>query len=334
MIRLVVLAIVLVALTLSSGVPGRAQPAPADPGCVRVTYRVGEAPVTEACPTPVPTATATPTSTNTPTPTSTATATGTPVPTATGTATATATRTPTPTVTPTPTPALLFGDEFNGTALDTTRWRTTGQWGWAACTSAQNVSVSGGALRLRAVANPAICGTAWSGAVVQTSYANNPDTNAFTYTYGYLEARVKVPYGQGLFPSVWQYGWPNDCSEINVAEWLGTEAATAFRATVHYAPLNPGCANQSSARVSGINWTDGAWHTIATDWQPGYLGWYADGALVREVRDARVPSVRVFPIVKISVGRCGDGWAGCPDATTPSPSYLDVDYLRVWDRRP
>jgi hypothetical protein len=29
---------------------------------------------------------------------------------------------------------------------------------------------------------------------------------------------------------------------------------------------------------------------------------------------------------------CTIEWAGCPDATTPYPAYMDIDYVRIYRR--
>lgn len=273
-------------------------------------------------PTQTPTSTPTLTPTNTPPPTPTMTPTNTP--TATPPPTNTATPTPTNTATPTPTPPpLLFSDEFLGTALDRSKWRTAAHWNIGpACQSDSNIAVAGGTLRLRADNDPTVCGTPYSGQSIETSYAGGP---GFKFLYGYTEAVVKIPAGTGLWPSVWSYSWSSGCEEIDIAEWLGFDLATHVHATIHYGD----CRNNSAA-VPGVLWTDGQWHRIGLDWKPGRLDWYADGALIRSVSDPRVPAKAQYPVITMAVG----GWAGDPDATTVFPAVFEVDSIRIWAAKP
>ena len=62
--------------------------------------------------------------------------------------------------------------------------------------------------------------------------------NKFTQTYGRFEARLKVPYGQGIWPAFWMLGndldsagWPK-CGEIDIMENIGREPATVH-GTLH-----------------------------------------------------------------------------------------------------
>src|SRR5438876_2858198 len=125
--------------------------------------------------------------------------------------------------------ALTWSDEFNTGSSDLAPWTLeTGGGGWGNqekqvySTSAQNVSVSGGALQITAIAT----GTGAS----QTYTSARMKTNAsFAQAYGLFEFRAKLPAGTGLWPALWMMprdsaygGWPNS-GEIDVLESKGQD---------------------------------------------------------------------------------------------------------------
>ncbi len=71
-----------------------------------------------------------------------------------------------------------------------------------------------------------------------------------------------------------------------------------------------------------------SYHTYAVDWQPNEIVWYVDGVERFHVTE-NVPSVPMYILANLAVG--GD-WPGNPDATTPFPSYMDIDYIRVYQK--
>jgi beta-glucanase (GH16 family) len=110
---------------------------------------------------------------------------------------------------------LQFQDEFDATRLDGTKWRLGGHHAGIAGVggnSPQNVSVSGGLLRLKAQQG------AMSYSGKGYSYSGAEVTSFFQYRqqYGYFEARIKTPAVNGLWPAFWlmpdrgNYGWKNE----------------------------------------------------------------------------------------------------------------------------
>ncbi|HEX9016730.1 MAG TPA: discoidin domain-containing protein, partial [Chloroflexota bacterium] len=146
--------------------------------------------------------------------------------------TATPTPAPAPTLTSTsPSPSgasgswnLVFDDEFSGSTLDSTKWTTCYPWAnpSTGCTNTGNnelewympsgVSVSNGVLNLTATNQP-------SGGKPYTSGMVSSAPNRFSYQYGFIEARVKLPAGKGMWPAFWtlpsDQSWP---PEVDVME--------------------------------------------------------------------------------------------------------------------
>ena len=257
--------------------------------------------------------------------------------------------TPAPLVVPVPVPApepapstaatwvLDWSDEFDGTALDHTKWvEETGGNGWGNnelefyTSRPENVRVTDGTLVIEAR---------------REHYENREYTSARIKTqglkertYGRYEARMKLPKGQGIWPAFWMLGndintvgWPR-AGEIDIMENIGREPAIAY-ANVHgpgYSGANG--VGGSSKLSSGILADD--YHVFAIEWEPNEIRWYRDGILYHAARPALVRGEWVFAhpffvLLNLAVG--GD-WPGSPDATTMLPQQMLVDYVRVYKR--
>jgi beta-glucanase (GH16 family) len=111
-------------------------------------------------------------------------------------------------------------------------------------------------------------------------------------------------------------------------EILG-ESTNVNRMHFHYA--GPGGTEEDS----GFDWWGpdfpARWHTFAVDWKPDAIVWYVDGVERRRFTDASViPNEPMYLLLSLAVG--GD-WPGPPDSTTPFPSSMKIDYVRVWQQR-
>lgn len=163
----------------------------------------------------------------------------------------------------------------------------------------------------------------------------------FTQTYGRFEARLKVPYGQGIWPAFWMLGddidsagWPG-CGEIDIMEHIGKEPSRVF-GTLHgpgYSGANGISAWYSlpSRRKFAVDY-----HVFAVEWEQDVIRFYVDGRLYKTRTPADLPPGKAwvfnhpfFLILNVAVG--GD-WPGKPDATTVFPQQMLVDYVRVYKR--
>ncbi len=121
----------------------------------------------------------------------------------------------------------------------------------------------------------------WYGTCQYTSARMNT-SGKFSAQYGHVEARMKIPRGQGMWPAFWMLGtdigsvgWPNS-GEIDVMENVGFEPSTVH-GTIH----GPG---YSGANGIGAGYTlpngqafADAFHTFAVDWAPNSIKWSVDG---------------------------------------------------------
>src|SRR2546430_8320393 len=139
---------------------------------------------------------------------------------------------------------LIFADDFNGSALDTMKWSYNYPWGHThnhrAYMNENQAIVGGGQLDLQAIAqrDPAAPQPTTSGGVTYsldyTSGAVNT-SGKLNFTYGYMEARIKMANVEGTWPAFWtlQNGWP---PEIDVMEFPrgASNSATQWWANYHY----------------------------------------------------------------------------------------------------
>ena len=231
---------------------------------------------------------------------------------------------PTPALGPArPAPTLLFGDDFDGLALDAQRWAACSTAATSPCANNHlarydegNASVADGVLTLEARRDGAAA----------PSYTSGGISSVFAFTYGYMEARVKIPAGRGLWPAFWTLpadgSWP---PEIDVMEILG------HRPNVTQMHYHWGASDRAPGKAwKGPDFSAG-WHTFGVDWQPRSLVWYVDGVERWRFTSAAVTAEPHFLLLNLAVG---GAWPGAPDAATPFPSEYLVDYVRVWDRFP
>ena len=225
---------------------------------------------------------------------------------------------------------LIWSDEFSGTTLDATKWAAqfgNGGWGnneWQYYTNApENLALENGQLVITA-RHEGTGATEYTSARIQTK-------GLFDFEYGKVEARMKLPLGQGLWPAFWTLGaniddvsWP-ECGEIDIMEHVSNEYMT--HGAVHWE-------NNGHAFVGqGNNVDPTQYHVYGIVWEENLIRWYVDGIQFfqftiqasNNTDDAfRHP---MFLLLNMAIG---GNWPGYPDATTPFPSSMYVDYVRVY----
>lgn len=240
------------------------------------------------------------------------------------------------------TPLLLWADEFDGSALDT-RWARCFWWSDQNCTiesnhelelyTANNVWLENGTLRFQSrVQDPAItwCGRycrdyPYTSGMAMTGGNNFGTEPLFTFQYGYIEARIKIPSGKGLWPAFWLLPTTyNSLPEIDIMEILG-DAPHQLHMNFH-----PKIGKNFGCVYEGIDLSKD-FHTYGVDWQTDYIAWYLDGAERCRYTGDGIPAEKMYILLNLAVG--GD-WPGAPDAETVFPADMFVDYVRVYSSRP
>lgn len=275
----------------------------------------------------------------------------------------------TPTPTPTPKPddefakdgySLVWHDEFDGTALDTSKWgyqlgvqdsygNSKGPYYWGNneqqyyTDSTENVGVKDGSLYITAKRQD-MGDRRFTSARILTR-------DKFSRTYGYFEARMKTPTGNGMWPAFWMLpqpattqnsnniygGWPTS-GEIDIMEARG-RLIDKVDTTLHFATADGGHRYRGE-QTELITPTDD-WHTYAVDWTEEYIAWIIDGKQVMKFQSsvwtnpnlgsANAPFDKpFFMLLNFAVGGNYDGGVE-PDANFTSATMY-VDYVRVWEK--
>jgi beta-glucanase (GH16 family) len=161
--------------------------------------------------------------------------------------------------------------------------------------------------------------------------------NKFDFKYGRIEARIRLPYGQGIWPAFWMLGanfstvgWPY-CGEIDIMEMVGGEGKdNTTWATIHWD-------NDGTKADYGLSYTlpngilADEFHVFAVEWDSEKIVAFIDD-VEYFVADITPPALSEFQnnffiILNVAVG--GD-WPGPPDASTTFPQTMEVDYVRVY----
>ncbi|MER5521517.1 family 16 glycosylhydrolase [Streptomyces sp. NPDC002763] len=176
----------------------------------------------------------------------------------------------------------------------------------------------------------------WYGTCQYTSARMNT-SGKFSAQYGHVEARMKIPRGQGMWPAFWMLGtdigsvgWPNS-GEIDVMENVGFEPST-IHGTIH-GPGYSGSAGIGAGYTlpNGQAFAD-AFHTFAVDWAPNSITWSVDGIAYQTRTPADVGgntwafNKPFFLILNLAVGGY---WPGDPNSSTAFPAQLVVDSVSV-----
>lgn len=242
---------------------------------------------------------------------------------------------------------LVWSDEFDGAAgsgPDQTKWNfDIGGGGWgnnelqSYTSRTQNAFLDGdGNLVIRAIKEN-FTGTDR----IARNYTSSRllTRGKFTIKFGRIEARLKVPFGQGIWPAFWMLGndidtagWPT-CGEVDIMENIGREPAIAH-STLHgpgYSGASP--LTGSFALPAGQRYADD-FHIFAVEWEADEIRFFMDGNLYHTRKPSDIPAGRkwvydhpFFMILNVAVG---GNWPGSPDDTTTFPQSMLVDYVRVY----
>ncbi|HMO61372.1 MAG TPA: family 16 glycosylhydrolase [Ferruginibacter sp.] len=244
---------------------------------------------------------------------------------------ATATKTISVTVTVTITaPVLVWSDEFNTDGLpNPAKWGyDLGAGGWGNneaqyyTSRADNAVVINGSLKIT-LKKEAYSGSNYTSARLLTK-------DKFSFKYGRVEARAKLPAGGGTWPAIWMLGsnigtvgWPA-CGEIDIMEHIGNDL-NRIHGTLHYPGRFGGNANGSSRVIANAT-TE--FHIYSLDWSPTEIKISVDDQLIHTVANsASIPfNHNFFIICNVAMG---GNFGGIIDAGVTNAS-MEIDYIRVY----
>ncbi|MGB9146174.1 MAG: family 16 glycosylhydrolase [Acidobacteriaceae bacterium] len=162
----------------------------------------------------------------------------------------------------------------------------------------------------------------------------------FSFMYGRIEARMQIPESQGLWPAFWLLGsniatvdWPA-CGEQDIMEHINAPVPDWVAGSLHGTNLN---LTQDYPGTTGQTFSASDWHVYGMIWTKGEIQYYIDSP--SNIYATYTPSSQsggtwpfdsgsgAFIILNLAVG---GNWPGSPNGTTPFPSQLLVDYVRIY----
>lgn len=236
---------------------------------------------------------------------------------------------------------LTWSDEFDGaagTSPDPTKWVYdigTGESGWGNqelqyyTDRPENVSMDGAGNLVITARRETFGGAPFSSARITTK-------DKFAQAYGRFEARLKTPFGPGLWPAFWmlgenidEVGWPQ-CGEIDIMELRGQQPNIAL-GTLHGPGYSAGASISGSFALENGRF-DTEYHVYAVEWFEDRIDFFIDDFLYKRITTEDVPGEWVYdgPFYMLLNVAVGGTFVGFPTSQTPFPQQMIVDYVRVY----
>ena len=240
---------------------------------------------------------------------------------------------------------LVFEDEFDKDgSLNTELWNydlgdgsDQGIPGWGNnelqfyTDRTENVSVENGYLLITARQED-FNGASYTSGRLQTK-------GKFQQKYGRFEARMRLPYGQGMWPAFWLLGddsdgsiWPQ-IGEIDAMEYRGQNPSVVL-GTVHGPGYSAGESITKSYTLPNDRFDTG-FHIFGVEWGPNYINFYVDDVLYNQITPEDVTGEWVFndrPFYMLINLAVGGSFVGNPNTETEFPQTMLVDYVRVYQK--
>ena len=162
------------------------------------------------------------------------------------------------------------------------------------------------------------------------------------WQYGRIAARIQLPHGKGIWPAFWMLGgnideiggkvpWPR-CGEIDILELYGTRDDAVVEANIHYHDRGHKMMGAKSFKLKEGIFAD-KFHVFELEWNEKKMVWYVDGTAYCEadITEKNMSEFhdKFYILLNIAVG---GSHAGRPDDSTPFPSLMYVDWVRVYQR--
>lgn len=235
---------------------------------------------------------------------------------------------------------LVWEDNFDGTAgvlPDSNNWVFDIGTGWGNAQlefdtdRPENASLDGEGNLAIVARRESYSGSAFTSARITTA-------GKFDYTYGRYEARIKMPWGPGMWPAFWLLGsnisevsWPQ-CGEIDVMEYRGQEP-NLIHGSVHGPGYSGGNAVTKSFGFADDRF-DTEFHIFAVEWGEDFIDYFVDDQLYFRVQPDDVQGDWVYDhdfhiILNLAVG---GNYVGFPTDQTQFPQTMLVDYVKVYEQ--
>lgn len=226
---------------------------------------------------------------------------------------------------------LVWSDEFNGSAIDTANWNfEIGGNGWGnheqEYYQRENASIENGCLVITGKKED-VQGKHYTSSRMTTQGKHE-------FLYGRIEARIKIPVGQGFWPAFWmlgadinQVGWPS-AGEIDIMEHINTDSL--MHGTLHWD--NNGHVQSGDTLRS----TPSSFHVYAIEWNKDSISCYIDTIKYHTVNITNgINSTQEFhkPFFILLNFALGGDWPGQQIDDGKLPAKMYVDYVRVYQKK-
>lgn len=259
---------------------------------------------------------------------------------------------------------LVWSDEFNASALDPAVWFYESgdgtQYGIPQPSFGNNelqwylpdnVQLADGKLQITARRENAEGYSVTSGRIMTR--------DRFAFTYGRIEASIKLPPGQGMWPAFWMlsqddepnatpgfgtYGAYAQSGEIDIVEAVnlkgtpgpgGVGGGNEIFSTIHFGgTFESGLKSQSETRYTpGVDVTAG-FNTYAFEWDPYEMRWYFNGILYKVENSwfstgGPFPAPFDKPFYVLFNLAAGGNFPG-PLGADALPATMEVDWVRAY----
>lgn len=233
---------------------------------------------------------------------------------------------------------LVWEDDFNGPAgqlPDASKWGFDIGTDWGNqqleydTDRPENASLDGNGNLAIVARSESYAGSAFTSARMTTK-------GLFEQAYGRFEARIKMPWGPGIWPAFWLLGadidqvpWPQ-CGEIDVMEYRGQQP-NVIHGTVHGPGYSGGAAITKSFGFAQDRF-DKDFHVFAIEWGEDFINYYVDDTPYQTITPEDVPGEWVYdhPFFIILNVAVGGNYVGFPTQDTNFPQTMLVDYVKVY----
>lgn len=207
----------------------------------------------------------------------------------------------------------------------------------------ENVSLDGnGNLAITAL-RESFSGSSYTSARIKT-------LGLFEQAYGRFEARIKMPWGPGLWPAFWMMGsnietvgWPQ-CGEIDIMEYRGQEP-NIVHGSLH-GPTYSGDSSITKSYALEQGRFDTDFHVFAIEWSEGVINYLVNDVVYQQITSDDIENILnqqfvpadglqgewvydqpFFILLNVAVG--GD-YVGFPANETTFPQTMLVDWVKVY----
>ena len=160
------------------------------------------------------------------------------------------------------------------------------------------------------------------------------------WTFGRIEVKAKIPYGQGLWPAIWMLptnweygGWPKS-GEIDIMEHVGFDPGR-IHGSIHTEAYNHKIGTQKSGQIL-IATANTEYHVYTIEWSEEKIDFFVDKSKYFSFTNDKKGDYKTWPFNKkfhllLNVAVGGD-WPGPPNAETVFPQVMQIDYVRVYKK--